>query len=423
MKNHYYIAGLLSFSLLLAGCKKPFNDGVEKYFREDACLVSTDNPTVKTQTYKVNFFLETSGSMSGFMSTKGTTFQKDVWDIVSVLAGNYAEDLRLFQVTAKGEPLKPTLLSDFRNNLNVGTFTAAQSTDIPELLDSVLHQTDKNHVSVFVSDLIFAPSSGNQASLLQITSDIYQRFASKKYASVILQLKSEIYNSKSNLLSSSSPYYVWIVGLEAGVKAVSKQITADLSGNFNEVDFGIHHNVPQYTLLPHIDEADNAIPALCADKGLYYSYSDYDDSNSSKITLNIALNLADLSKNEKENMFLTKNLSMEQADAKLIFKSVSSIPELPNDEDKKLAKKIGATHLFKIEVDQIYNDFALLKLNVKSQRPDWIAKSNLNIDDYKRNETTGLTKMIDGLEKAYGQSSENRLYINPITILITKNQL
>jgi hypothetical protein len=96
---------------------------------------------------------------------------------------------------------------------------------------------------------------------------------------------------------------------------------------------------------------------------------------------------------------------------------------LPNDEDKKLAKKIGATHLFKIEVDQIYNDFALLKLNVKSQRPDWIAKSNLNIDDYKRNETTGLTKMIDGLEKAYGQSSENRLYINPITILITKNQL
>jgi hypothetical protein len=423
MKNYYFIAALLSFSLLLTGCKHPFNDGVESYFQEDACLVSTDSLTTRTQKYKVNFFLETSGSMSGFMSTKGTSFQKDVWDIVSILAGNYSNDLNLFQVIAKGEALRPTLLSDFRSNLNVGTFTAAQSTDIPELLDSVLHKTDKNQVSVFVSDLIFAPSGGNQASLLQITSDIYQRFASKKYASVILQLKSEIYNSKSNLLSASSPYYVWIVGPEAGVKVVSKQITADLSGNFNEIDFGIHHNVPLYTLLPHIDEADNAIPALCADKGLYYSYSDYDDSNTSKININIAMNLADLSKNEKEEKFLTNNISIEKGDSKPTFKSVSTIPQLENTEDDKLAKKIGATHLFKFEVDQIYNDYALIKLNIKSQRPDWIAKSNLDIDDYRRNETTGLAKMIEGLEKAYGQSSENRLYINPITLLITKNQL
>lgn len=422
MSIYKKLISLVFLGFVFSGCTK-INEGVETSFTEDACLVENKLPIKQGNRYKVNFLMETSGSMSGFMSKNGTEFQKDVWGLVSLLDGNYQSDFSLFHIQAKGELIKRTVIADFRNNLNVGTFTSATSTDIPEILDSILLKTNQTNVSVFVSDLIFSPSSGGKASLLQISSDIYKRFANKKFASVIYQLKSKFYNSKSKLLSGDSPYYVWIIGPEEGVKTVSLKLKSGLPADYNEIDFGITHDQPAYTILPHIDDASNAIATRCENKELYYSYSEFIDSQTSKITLNVGVNLDELSKNERNVSSLLNNFYIEPSDAKIKLKSITVLPTMKNIEDQGLAKKISATHLIKLEVDQIYNDFALLQINFKSKRPDWITDSNLDIDDYHRAKTPGLTKMIDGLEKAYSKSSADLLYNTSFKLLITKNKL
>ncbi|WP_316838604.1 hypothetical protein [Pedobacter gandavensis] len=424
MKTYHKLIALVFLGVLFSGCNE-INDGVESSFKEDACLVNDKTKTEKKngKAYTVNFFMETSGSMNGFMSKKGTEFQKDIWALINLLDGNYPSGLSLFQVEAKGEPIKSSTMSDFRDKLNVGDFNIAQSTDIPEILDSILLKTNDNQVSIFVSDLIFAPSSGTNASLLQISSDIYKRFSNKKYASVIYQFKSKFYNSKSKIVSESSPYYVWMIGPEEGLKTVAAQLRSALPSDYNEVTFGVSSDQPKYTILPHVDEAVNAIPVLCQNNQLYYCYGAFDDSEGSKIILNIALNLDDLSKNDREPASLMANFSNIGTDAKIKLESITPLPVLKNTEDQKLAKRISATHFLKMEVDQIYNEVATLEMNFKAKRQDWISDSNLDVDDYQRNKTLGLSKMIAGLEKAYGSPSNGLLFKAPFKILITKNDL
>ncbi|MBB2147593.1 hypothetical protein [Pedobacter gandavensis] len=419
MNTYSKSISLFFLGLLFLGCNS-INEGVESSFNEDVCLVNDRKVATDPKQYKVNFFMETSGSMNGFMSKKGTEFQKDVYALVNQLDGSAQSGLTLFQIPAKGKSIKPSSMNDFRDRLNVGNFDFAASTDIPEILDSILLKTNENQVSIFVSDLIFSPSSGTKASLLQITSDIYKRFSGKKFSSIIYQLKSKIYNSKSVLVSNSSPYYVWVIGSEKGVKSVAGKLKSAMPSDYNEVDFGISHDQPKYTILPHIDETFNAIATRCERKKLYYCYAEFNDAENSKIMMNVGLNLGELSKNERDPAFLKENFYAGPSDAKIALKSIGALPVLKNTEDQTLAKSIEATHLLKMEVDHIYNDFALLQLNFKAKRPEWISASNLDIEDHQRNKTLGLTKMIEGLEKAYGSTA--LLFKDPFKLLITKNK-
>lgn len=400
---------------LIASCND-VNQGGENVIDSECCLVKKEKDSSALKDLKVNLFLETSGSMAGFMDINGTTFQKDIWAIVEGLDTKFIKTFNIFEVRSKSLPLNHMSAAAFRSNLNTGGFVSSSSTDIPEMLDSILNKTDKHSVSILVSDLIFSPDNGSQAQIMQITTDIKKRFSGKKLGSVLLQLNSEFYQK---VKVDNSPYYVWIMGAAPAVKAVSEFLKSGLDNSPNEMDFGINHSVPAYSILPSESKVLNASPTVCTQDGNFYAYTEFDNSESDKITFWVGVNLSTLPSYIKTPAYLQSNLELDAGSAKARVLEVTTTANIRNADDLKLVKTSKLTHMIRIEISQV-SENAVLKLNVKRQRPFWVNDLDLEVEDNFRKKTFGLKKMVVGLENAYDTKQD--IFKCPIQIFITKNK-
>jgi hypothetical protein len=405
---------LLLTMVTFFSCKN-LNDGFESDFDKDGCLIQKDS-VVPVNQYHINLYLETSGSMFGFMpGNNKTSFQTNLWDIITSLKDIPGSQLGLYQIREKKQRLVHWESGEFRKNINSGNFQSAKSTDIPEMIDSILKKSDGKTVSMLVSDLIFSPEDGTPALMDEITPDIRTRFVSKKYASEIIQQKSDFYK-RSGSIVYNSPYYFWIIGPENDVRDLMKKIRPDFH-NYNEIGFGVNIGNPQYSILPFLKPVESAAPMMCSSSGLYYVFSGWDGSDSS-IDIPVGINLSEVPVNDADLNYLKNNFTAESADATVSVVSVDPIGALSNQTDRKIAGNIHATHLLTLRMQHIQNDGAMVRVNLKKTFPAWVETDNLETDDNLRTKTCGLKKMIGGLGDAYQEG--NLLFSQPLKILITK---
>lgn len=390
---------------------------VDQIIENNGCLLTEHKTVGRIADTKVNLFVETSGSMAGFMSAKGTDFQKEIWSMAEELDSRMKRGFDIFQVRSKSETLQRIDIKDFRRPLNTGGFVSAKSTDIPEMLDSIFSRADNETVSVLVSDLIFSPENGNKAQFGQITTDIKKRFIGEQRASVLLQLTSDFYN-KGRV--DASPYYIWIVGKAEPVKAVSRIIKAVLEGKVNQVDFGVILPTSNYSILPSLSQVVNAFPVACSKNGGYYTYREYTDEDEAGLNFWIGVDLSGLPGYMQSADYLKKHMAMEASEASAKFLQIKTVPELSNNGDKAIVSRLGLTHMFQIKIDQIGGGTEL-KLNIERAMPAWIDEINLEIEDGKRQKTFGLMRMTSGLQAALGKDKTALAYDQPLRIFITKN--
>jgi len=405
--------GILSLAASCGGEVGP----VDQVIENNGCLLTEHKTIGGTADTKVNLFVETSGSMAGFMSAKGTDFQKEIWSMAEELDSRMKRGFDIFQVRSKSETLQRIDIKDFRRPLNTGGFVSAKSTDIPEMLDSIFSKADIETVSVLVSDLIFSPENGNKAQFGQITTDIKKRFIGVQRASVLLQLTSDFYN-KGRV--DASPYYIWIVGKAEPVKAVSGIIKAVLEGKVNQVDFGVVLPASNYSILPSLSQVVNAFPVACSKNGGYYTYREYTDEDEAGLNFWIGVDLSGLPGYMQSVDYLKKHMAMEAGEASAKLLQIKTVPELSNNGDKAIISRLGLTHMFQIKIDQIGGGTEL-KLNIERAMPAWIDEINLEIEDGKRQKTFGLMRMINGLQAALGKDKTAWAYDQPLRIFITKN--
>lgn len=422
-----YFSMKLTAILLLLGifllclnisCGGDINEGASGSIDIEGCLIKNHSAPASIKSLNVNLFLETSGSMAGFMSSKGTSFQKEVWSVVAGLDTKFSKLFNVFEIRSKTQPLNKLSVQKFRENLNTGGFVSSSSTDIPEMLDSILSKTNDKSVSILISDLIFSPESGSQAQILQITADIKKRFTEHKKSSILLQLNSEFYHK---VKINSSPYYIWIIGSEQSIIEVSNLIKSNLTSDFNEINFGIVNSSPSYTILPVESKVENAIQLPCLSDGNFYAYTDFDNTDSDKISFQFGVDLSQVPKDLRTINYLKSNIDIKTDGGKCKLLNVSPITTLKDPDDMKLVKANHLTHMVSLEVSQI-TAHALVTLNIKKQRPAWISAYDLETNDNFRVKTYGLKKMIEGLEGAYGGKDEEFIFKYPVQILITKNK-
>ena len=406
----------LSVLSLLVSCNDEPGEA-DQIIQNNGCLLTEDKTAEGIAVAKVNLFIETSGSMSGFMSAKGTDFQKEIWAVAEELDSRAKKGFNIFQVRSKTEPMRKISIGDFRKPLNTGGFVSTKSTDIPEMLDSIFSRAGKGTVSVLVSDLIFSPENGNQAQLGQITTDIRKRFAGGQRASVLLQLASEFYKERS---VNWSPYYIWIIGEPKPVKVVSATIKKVLEARVNQVDFDIVLPVPKYSILPSISQVTNAFPVACSRDGGYYTYREFTEDDGTGMSFWIGADLSGLPSYMQSADYLKKYLTLESGEAGATLMKVGKAAEFGNGSDKKIVAALGLTHMFQLKMDQIGSG-AVLGLNVERHVPSWIDELNLNKEDGQRQKTFGLMKMTTGLEAAMDKEKTALAFDHPLRIFITKN--
>lgn len=413
MKTNSWCFFYLIATLLITNTACDGNDSPSEYSQE-GCINDTSIVSSNKSPLSTSIFIETSGSMFGFMPSKGkssTEFQDDMWALTSLLSQKYPKDFSILQLKAKKESLVPLGLETFRDHMNSGQFQLQTSTDIPEMLDSVLKRTGASKVSVLISDLIFSPEDGAKARLDQIDTDIANRFRGKGLASSIFHFTSTYKGKVIN--AEKSPYYIWVIGPEAGVKSVNETIRESFP-KLNELSYGINYSTPDYSILPAYPAVSNAIAQECTKTNRYYSWTEFDATQSSQIEFTVAANLSHLPFYAMDHNYLKNNLKDEDGNAEII--SVEPVKTLRDKTDKKLTKDLNATHLIRVRVKNIIDD-KVLKINLVSQEPLWYQGINADYDDKTRRLTFGLSKMISGLNGAY--EKKEYLIAEPLKILIT----
>lgn len=181
-----------------------------------------DHPTV-------NVYLETSGSMNGYVNGGTSKFQQVVKEYLSgINNANFAGNVNYYyinsQITPKGQDL-----GQYITRLTPQSFASAGNngtTDIGALFKTILSKTDNNTISIFISDCIISPgrNTNTQAYLRGQMTDVRDAVVSyvnqyNDLACLVYQVNSEFngtyydfQNTPHRDVRMERPFYIWVFG-------------------------------------------------------------------------------------------------------------------------------------------------------------------------------------------------------------------
>lgn len=399
----------------------------EKNLDCDCCpqIDSSKNIQIQSSIKTINIFIETSGSMKGYMpksTNEGTSFQKLIPDILLRLKEEYS-NVNLYSIfDSKSSFVKLDIDSARKNLIAKGNFSWSGNTYIPIMLDSINNYIDSNTVNIFISDLIYSPENSQIKLTDQSISDIRANFKniSNNFSTSIYNLKSK-YIDKDNR-SSESPYYLLVEGNSYNLKSLDSLFLKSFNTfdqTYNEIHFGATYASSFYTVLPFSENSGNFISAKCKSfDNAFVQLSEIDESK--KTFFIIGMDLSNLPFYSRSIDYLKNNLSIKIDDRLLEDFNVLSKDEIKDKihrDDMKYYEK--CTNFLKINLPDLNSDLSKLSVALKNNRPDWINENNnsINISSEK---TYGFNNIITGIEQAYDLNSKPNFLFGNLTITLIK---
>ncbi len=364
-------------------------------------------PTVDLKKYNVDFYMENSASMDGYVN--GRTEFKDVLGRMIVSAANFCSRTSFSFINDKAYKTDGKAI-DFIQNLTpermkVGN-TAA--TDINKIFGSILKNTKPQTISVLFSDCIY--SVANVTSEIDnaknaTTAAFLQTIASRpQFATVIMQFKSQFdgtYYDRNDTpmpCRSARPYYVVIMGDKAALKKLCAGMRADeLPGLANS----FYLSTDSWTI-----DAANACTIT----------SDY--TNARRIKRN--RNALDIEMMQPDRDATTMRFAVG-VDAAQLFTDEAYATDAANYEvepsDYKIVQVVKASQVslgdfaatpscpVAIQVQApIDRRSARLTISLRNNIPAWVGKANVNDDAGTVPPPTksfAIGKLIEGIYNAY----------------------
>lgn len=380
-------------------------------FKTDISKQSNDTKPI------VNVYLENSGSMFGYVNGL-TEFEESVYSYLSDICLNCTDSLNLYYINSRIVPLQNKLsnnarIKDFIERLSPNHFVSAGgslgTTDIAEMMVSVLGKTDDNVVSIFISDCIFSPGKGINASEYLVNQEIGVKvaFADKLKNESTFCVKAYRLNGKFNgkyynrldqptNISDIRPFYMILMGREDLINVISKKVPEEkIKGRGVEHSFTISkstHNVNYEVIAtPKMgtfkkcmkNPKFHIIDAKKADKG----------KKQGKFMFTLGVDFSGLPI-AGDYLIHPENYSLSSKDYTL---SIST----PKEKGKY-------SHLLSFTLnEQIHQPGKCdLKIMLKKQLPSWIAQctdeDGLNIHrDDAMTKTYGLKYLFEGIYEAF----------------------
>lgn len=418
----------LSFLILTScnsnKCRQQCND---KGLDEECCpQIDSAALLQKNQVEKINVFIETSGSMAGYMpASKPTTgFQILVADILTKLNTNFPNKVFIYYLDEQNRPCSIVTLPQAKNDILNGNFKWSGSTYIPNMMDTVNSYLKDNSVNLLVTDLIYSPEKSKTKITSIASTDIFSILAPiKNYSSSIIclfsQYRSSICADKNP--TDKSPYYLLLQGKSENIFNVESIVYGSIKNSDNEykeINFGLH-NFPYYSLLPYTEISSNFIANSCnAFQNAFVSIQDINLSdNGGNIEFWLGLDLKDLPEYSKTDVYLKQNLEM-QLNGKVVIVSTEKLPySNVVADDKPIAQK--CSHLIKLRVSELSDCVSILSLSLKCTSPDWPIELNEKTSENNREKTFGLEKIISGFKQAY-ISDQDEYFFKNLSIALIK---
>lgn len=176
----------------------------------------------------VNVYLETSGSMNGYVNGGTSVFQQVVKEFLSgINNGNFAQTVNYFYINNKITP-KGSDLASYITELTPASFYAAgggATTDIGGLFKTILGKTDNNTISIFISDCIISPGTNKDTEAYARGQMTDVRDAIVGYINQYQDLACLVYQfdsgfkgryfdfqNRAHQVDMQRPFYIWVFG-------------------------------------------------------------------------------------------------------------------------------------------------------------------------------------------------------------------
>jgi len=410
-----------------------------------ACTSSSENgiscppyiykPTT-TSIERINFFLEMSGSMRGFMpETEVTDFQRNIDDLtVEIDNSTWVGQSAYFALKESIDSVGRTSVEKVLRSGLTRSGSAATS-DLPAHIRAILEgYADNNTVNLLVSEFIYAPPNNRNVEFVKSEfKRVFSQAASDNKALSVYAytsdfrgtywpagIKSPVYDCCDNMI----PYYIWAIGDPQSLHAFNNQVVKD---NFKAmVNFGFQYEAPYYSILPRSGRAgewyclDN-----CTCKTVYEvgSSKDWDDTAP---VISIGLNLAHLTPYHTDLSYLSEHLSAIPSTgcrAKII--QILTKDQFQNERvDARDASLLNSfTHVLKIQIDQL-SENAELTVVLENVLPAWIQEWSTPDDSHIQEvgpKTFALVQMLEGIEEAYDQDNRENIFKISVNVNIQEN--
>ncbi len=362
---------------------------------EDTSEVQAIKPTV-------NIYIENSESMDGFVN-KGNEFTDFITTYLTDISISFTDDINLNYINSKIIPIGKDI-TDFTNKLDKSTFKNKGGnrceTHIFQLLDTILKVKQENSISIFITDGIFSPGRGKDASkyvtdqyngIKKSFSDFYKK--NPNASVVIYQLSCQFYgtffdrhdkpfpNTKETL-----PYYVWLIGdskqlntliekvPETKYKKNGIQNVFSISEGDKLVEYAVKRGSGNFDL--NKKEPKTTIEKLKKEtKG---------SRNTVRFSVNVNLS----------GFLLSNNYLLDTSNYELNNKNYCLTI------DEAIPNKFGYTHLLNFESQNVHKGDVTVKL--KMQIPKWVEEINDSIGTAPvKGKTYGIKYQIHGIYEAF----------------------
>lgn len=414
------IIAVIVIVLMLIGNKRtvtPYHKlitGTEK-------VLQPSSSKVDLKKFAVNFYMENSGSMDGYVN--GTTEFKDVLGKMIVSSHHYCRETGFYFVNKDVYEVNGAAIN-FIQMLNPSKIKVGNvgSTDINQIYRNILERTKKHTISVLFSDCIYSVSNVTNEldNAKNATTDAFLTALSRdpSLASIILQFSSSFSgmyydrNDHPYPCTSARPYYVVITGNRNAVKQIYQDFkVASLPGLKNKCFLSSE----SWTL-------DSSMACTII--------SDY--TNARRIKTN-KQNFLDI-----DEIKLVRDLSTLQFGVGIDFSNIFLDPSYITDASNyyvepnnyKVKSVVCASASAKgdfsnapklpyaITVEVPVTSFApMITVGLKKNIPSWVSKANVD-DDIggvpPSNKSFAIKKMIEGIAAAYSTDYDSyfKLEIN-----------
>lgn len=393
--------------------------GEEKFKKLSCNSSSPENFKAK----HVHIYLENSGSMDGYVNGI-TEYETALADLVVEAQHYYGrENLSINFINSEIIPTKITEINSFFKSLNPGekpyNVGNKSVSELNELFKNVLSKTNKDEISIFISDCIYSLDK-NRSTLeglnfqQSLTKAVFLEKSNEfPLSAYVLQMNSSFsgkYFDKDNkvtvLKKNQRPYYIWILGEESVLKDFLRKRDPSKYQGFKNSYFFTNSLNPALRF------------ELLKSTGLVgrVSFNRENNKTIDAIKLNdgsfqfaIAVDFADYP--DKKTVL---NLGSYKITPGFELVSIESIPEnnqpaiVQHNDWNKIAKA-AYTHVITIKATEpnFPSDFSLSFIN---SLPKWVESSSTDDDsDILNNldKTFGFRYLIQGIQGAYESNGIN----------------
>jgi len=448
-----FMAAILFFSILSCSRDSKRGDIGEDIAVSDSIPPTLDLLDIKEPSLvKINLYIENSGSMNGYVSGR-TQFKDALQNLLVDLKFPFGEEnINLFFINDQihKSPIKSNIV-DFADKLSPNSIKIGHtgSSNLNEIFRKITSKSEKNTISILLSDFIYSIKGKNTVALLgeqkALTRDVFLTASknNQNLATNIYQYFSDFdgiyydFNDQRHKWKDSRPYYIAIIGDQPSVSSFTEKIGdrfKTYSGYkheyiLTEKDFDMQN----YTVLPATlnkgkfkplkhQIVNNQIKGIQTD-GLGRNENNFQiavavDFKGIPVTDEYITTASNYEVNENK-FSLNKIGKITNKTVKFNNGETVSIP--PSD---LIHLEAGFTHVLVFE--SIGENFDNLKFSLKRTTPKWVEEStttdDTDIETNKKNKQTtfGLSYLVDGITEAYLQSTGKEDYIN-ISIPIENN--